>query len=200
MEQIELSENSFVGNGKERNCYIHPNEPDIAVKVNHGDIRKQTDRELKFYRGLNKRKNIVYKHIPRYFGPVQTNFGTGHMFDLIRDYDGKISRSLLQYLEDGLPLRDFESDLALLKQSLLDNQIIFNHDMYAGNLLYKKVSETSGYLVVIDGLGDTVFVNWLNSFASHRTKKIERRWELFINRLRNRAAKLEMPDKRIHNN
>ncbi len=189
MRKIILDEETdLVGCGKERKCYVHPTEPDIAIKIIHGEDEKQTLRELKFYRAHLKRKDATSIHIPHYFGEIETNYGRGHMFELVRDFDGNISKSLLEYLEEGVPLNRFESDLRILKQSLLDKQIIFNHDMYSGNILYKKSSEEEGYLVVIDGLGDTVLINWLNLFKRHRIKKIQRRWELFINRLRKRAA------------
>ena len=189
MNHIILDKASdLVGSGKERNCFVHPSEPHIAIKINRGEVKKQMSRELKFYRTQLKRKNSNCKHIPQYFGEIETNYGEGHMFELVRDFDGNISKSLLEYLEEGVPLNGFESDLRILKQSLLGEQIIFNHDMYSGNILYKKTSEEEGYLVVIDGLGDTVLINWLNLFKRHRIKKIKRRWELFINRLRKRAA------------
>ncbi len=192
MRKIILDEETdLVGCGKERKCYVHPADPDIAIKITHGEDQKQTIRELNFYRAHLKRKNTNFNSIPRYYGEIETNYGKGHMFELVRDFDGNISKSLLEYLEEGIPLNGFESDLRILKQSLLDEQIIFNHDMYSGNILYKKTSEKEGYLVVIDGLGDTVLINWLNLFKQHRTKKIERRWELFIKRLRKRAANMK---------
>ena len=63
--------------------------------------------------------------------------------------------------------------------------------MYAGNLLFKRNSESEGKLIIIDGLGDTVFIDWLNVLPSHANSKINRRWELFINRLRKRALGIE---------
>ena len=184
-------EKHFVGHGKERDCYAHPEKPEIAVKINHSKENKQTRREIGFYRSLRWRKKLSFERIPRYYGRINTNLGPGHMFDLIRDYNGEVSKSLLWYLESGLALDQFEEDLDKLKEYFLEQELIFNHDMYAGNLLFKKDSETDGKLVVIDGLGDTVFIKFLNMFSTHRISKIERRWELFINRLRKRAAKMQ---------
>lgn len=173
MPTIQLDkERDYIGKGKERVCYVHPDNSQIAIKITYGEVNKQTKRELKYYRKLGKRKDLSYTHIPRYLGAVETSLGRGHMFDLIRDYDGEISQSLLSYLEKGTPLESFNADLEKLRKSLLENGIISNHDMYAGNILYRRSSESTGDLVVIDGLGDTVFINWLNILKSHRRKRL----------------------------
>ncbi len=184
-------EKDRVGPGRERICYVHPEESGKAIKITPGPIRKQTDRELKFYKGLKYRKKVSYKHIPQYFGPIDTNLGLGQVFEMIRDYDGNVSKSMLWYLEEGHSLDFFEERLQILHQYFLANQLIFNHDMYAGNILFKKTSDSDGVLIVIDGLGDTVFIDWLNFLPSHARSKIDRRWELFINRLRKRALGIE---------
>ena len=185
------TEKDLVGNGRERICYVHPTESDKAIKITPGPVRKQTDRELKFYRGLKGRRKVNYEHIPKYFGPIETTQGRGQVFELIRDYDGTISKSMLWYLEEGYSMDFFEKKLTELHDYLLANHLIFNHDMYAGNLLYKRKSESEGKLIIIDGLGDTVFISWLNALPSHARSKINRRWELFINRLRKRALGIE---------
>ena len=77
-----------------------------------------------------------------------------------------------------------------MRTYLVENQIIFNHDMYCGNILFQKENENSGKLVIIDGLGDTVFFKLLNNFKKHRIKKIDRRWTFFINRLHKKANSL----------
>ena len=180
----------YVGKGKERTCYVHPEDPQIAIKINHSEINKQTKRELKYYRKLTRRKNLDYTHIPRYLGSIKTNYGKGQMYNLIRDYDDEISRSLLDYLEEGIPLAQFEDDLEKLRRSFVKNQIIFSYDMSAQNILYKKTPHER-VLVVIDGLGDNVFIPWLNVFKRERLKKIDRRWNHFITRLRQQAVNIE---------
>ena len=186
-EKIELNEElDFIGKGKERTCYAHPNKPDVAIKITHGEVDKQTTRELRYYQKLGKRVGISYKHFPRYLGPVNTSLGLGHMYDLVRDFDGGVSKSLLEYLENGSSLNDFELELEELKIAFLENEIIFNHDMYAGNILFKRTSSNKGCLVVIDGLGDTVLIPLFDRFKAERKRKIRRRWTYFINRIRTR--------------
>ena len=193
MQTINLNINrDLIGSGKERNCFVHPEKPNKAIKITSGPVTKQTDRELKFYRGLRKRPQVSFKHIPCYYGEINTNLGPGQMFDLIRDYDGQVSKSLLWYLQQGYSLKFFKKKLKKLYKYLVANELIFNHDMYSGNILYMRKSAGKGRLVIIDGLGDTVYLTWLNAFPNHRKGKIRRRWGLFYNRLKDRARLIQL--------
>jgi hypothetical protein len=171
-----------VGKGKERACFVHPDDPQKGVKVAHGDISQQSRREIKFYQKLQKRGGSD-PHIPRFYGLCETNLGQGVVVDMIRDQDGEISRPLNWYLAEGYPIEDFEPYLDELRQSFLQNLIIFNHDMTVGNLLFQKVSATCARLVAIDGLGDVVIVDWFDVFPSLVRRKISRRWARFIARV-----------------
>jgi hypothetical protein len=171
-----------VGKGKERACFIHPDDPQKAIKIPHGDISEQSRREIRFYQKLYKHGGSD-QHIPRFYGLYETNLGTGIVVDMIRDQDGEISRPLNWYLAEGYPIEDFEPYLDELRQSFLQNLIIFNHDMTVGNLLFQKASATCARLVAIDGLGDVVVVDWLDVFPALVRRKISRRWERFITRI-----------------
>ncbi len=172
-----------IGQGRERACYVHPEDPTRAIKIPTGEISKQTRREIAFYERLQRRGFPDGAPLPRYYGQCDTNLGRGIVVDLIRDYDGQISRQLNALLADGIPIEEFESYLIELKQALLEHLIIFNHDLTIGALLFQRRSFSEGRLVVIDGLGDTVVVDWPNRFPWLVRRKIERRWERFIERM-----------------
>ena len=169
-----------IGTGRERACYIHPEDPRLAIKMPMGEVSVQTQRDLKFYRKLKKRGIKGIPHLPDFHGLCETNLGRGIVVDLIRNYDGEISRPLNWYLAQGVPIEEFEQYLEELKQSFLRNLIIFNHDMTIGNLLFQKPSSRTAQLVVIDGLGDVVAIDWFDSFPFLARRKINRRWKRFI--------------------
>jgi hypothetical protein len=172
-----------IGKGKERACFVHPDDPRKAIKISMGQVDAQTRREIKFYRKLKKRHKTSIPHFPKFYGLCESNLGQGIVVDLIRNYDGEISRPLSWYLSEGYPIEYFESCLVELKQSFLDNLIIFNHDLRFGNLLLQKLSTTTAHLVVIDGLGDVVTHDWLNFIPALVRRKIQRRWGRFITRV-----------------
>jgi hypothetical protein len=169
-----------IGKGKERACYIHPEDPRKAIKISMGKVNEQTRRDIKFYRWLARRGTVENRHIPKFYGLCETNLGKGMVVDLIRNYDGDISRPLNWYLAQGVPVEEFDAYLEELKHSFLQDLIIFNHDMTIGNLLFQRSSTRGARLVAIDGLGDVVALNWLNYFPFLVRRKIRRRWARFI--------------------
>ena len=169
-----------IGKGKERACYIHPEDPRKAIKISMGKVNEQTRRDIKFYRWLARRETVENRHIPKFHGLCETNLGKGMVVDLIRNYDGDISRPLNWYLAQGVPVEEFDAYLEELKHSFLQDLIIFNHDMTIGNLLFQRSSTRGARLVAIDGLGDVVALNWLNYFPFLVRRKIRRRWARFI--------------------
>lgn len=180
-EVLILSSGPFA-EGRERSCFLHPQDPSKVIKVSRGVETIQTRREIHFFENLQKRGVSDYSHLPRYFGQVDTNLGPGLVLETICDFDGKISKSLHWYLEHGITVSEAEAELRALKQYMLENLIIFNHDLFAGNLLLRKTTENSAQLVVIDGLGDVVSIRWLNYFPFHVRSKIERRWVRLMER------------------
>jgi len=52
---LVLNNENFVGKGNERECYIHPNDPNKAVKVSYEQElgrSKQSDTEINYYKKL----------------------------------------------------------------------------------------------------------------------------------------------------
>ena len=172
-----------IGRGKERSCFVHPEDPQKAVKISMGGNDEQSRREIKFYQKLKRRKVSGAPYVPGFYGLCETNLGRGIVVDLIRDRDGNISMPLNWYLNEGYPIEEFEPYLDELKLSFLQNLIIFNHDMTVGNLLFQKNSETQANLVAIDGLGDVVMVDWFDALPYLARRKIQRRWERFLARV-----------------
>lgn len=172
-----------IGVGIERACYVHPDDCNKAVKISVKRRDLQSKREIKYYKKLLKRKKVSFKHLPKFYGEVQSNRGDGFVVDLIRDYNGKVSKTLLWYLKKGYSIAEFEPYLFDLKKYFMKNLIIFNYDMMSSNLFFQKLSRKKARLVLIDGLGDTVYIQWFNAFPSHVKSKVERRWGRFIRRL-----------------
>jgi len=185
-----------IGQGRERTCYLHPEDDSRLIKITTGGDDVQTRREIDFYTRLRSRNDFPYTHIPEYHGLVQTSLGTGVVVDLVRDFDGEISRSMHWYLSEGTPLHDFEPMLEELKHYLLEHRVIFNHDLVPGNLLLQKYVADASRLVVIDGLGDVVSIAWLNRFPSHVRSKINRRWERLLTRFYNNEHVIAQQQKR----
>ncbi|MDJ0777284.1 MAG: YrbL family protein [Gammaproteobacteria bacterium] len=173
-----------IGEGQERICYRHPDDPGKIIKLQKGSSNKQTRRELELYRRLARRKATDYSQLPRYYGKVTTNLGEGFVTDLIVDYDGEVSNSLYWYFERGYPVEEFYPYLDELKQYLLANQVVFSEDLRRTNVLFQRLSPDRAQLVVIDGLGNHSAINWFDVFRSVSDSKINRRWQRFMRQLK----------------
>ncbi len=172
-----------IGTGRERSCYVHPEDPRRAIKILLGGKNDKTRGELSFYRKLSKRTPIDDGHVPKYYGVCDTNLGKGMVVGLVRDYDGQISRPLSWYLSHGFAIDMFEPCLVELKQWLTDNLIIFGNDLGSHNLLLQKTSFNNAKLVMINGFVDTGTRFWARLFPALKRRQIERRWVEFIERL-----------------
>ncbi|MCP4768135.1 MAG: hypothetical protein GY875_17925 [Gammaproteobacteria bacterium] len=177
-----------IGAGQERVCYQHPDDESKVVKIQKGDSDKQTRRELALYASLARRGMNDYVHIPRFHGAVQTNLGSGFVVDRVADYDGAVSRSLWWHFERGYPVTEFLPYLEELRCYLVDKRIVFSVDMGRYNILFQKLSPSRAHLVVIDGLGNHTAINWLDNIGFFARRKIQRRWQRFIDRLHNYSA------------
>lgn len=86
---ILLNENHQIAKGSERLCYLHPQDSSKIIKTIYHKLGTvdQNIIEYNYYKELN-RQNIAYTHIPKCYGFVTTNKGTGLIFDNITNYDG----------------------------------------------------------------------------------------------------------------
>lgn len=172
-----------IGQGRERACYVHPEDPRLAVLLPLAGDSRKSQRDIGFYRKLRRRKAVHSKHIPAFHGLADTNLGRGIVVDLVRDYDGQISRPMNWYLAEGYPVEEFEPLLKELYESLVENRVVVSKEMSIGDLLLQKRSMTRGRLVAIDGLGDTGATAWLDALPWIARRRIRQRWTGFLERL-----------------
>lgn len=182
--KIILDESLFIGEGRSRKCYIHPHEKNLCIKVpNKKASQRSVKREIGYFKRL-KRRGKSFNMISKYFHKIQTNKGEGEIFELVRDYDGCISKDLRYYLN----LKDENLNKQILKfvedlrQYLINEYILFS-DLDVENILLKKMSQTEYKLVVIDGIGDNNQIPFLEYVPILGIKRSIRKWEMFRSQL-----------------
>ncbi|MDL4915160.1 MAG: YrbL family protein [Enterobacterales bacterium endosymbiont of Blomia tropicalis] len=188
MVRLELNSTLYIAKGRHRECYLHPDDDRLCVKIIYNATNsglKESRREQAYYRFLEKR-NIDWSVLPACHGKVETNLGTGMVFDFVRDFDGKPSRTLEHYLHheffDGLNNPVFCNALAALKVDLLKNRII-SMTLKSKNILYRKESAETGRLVIVDNIGNSSLIPVASYSDFFGKRKIERTWARFINSL-----------------
>ena len=178
---ITLESSSLIGRGLRRECYFHPEDENKCVKIVVDGDHKETAREQLYYRLLDKR-DISWRMLARFYGNIATNRGEGAVFELIRNYNGGVSKTLEHYFsvndETDLNYQDLSRALPLLKQYLLKWKIV-TMSLKPQNIVYKKIDESKGVLVIIDNIGNSDFIPICNYVGWMAIRKIHRKWQRF---------------------
>lgn len=183
---IELDENKYYGKGTHKKCFLHPENEDLCIKVayNRGG---QTDlqREINYLKILNKR-NKDYSILPRYYGTVATNLGTGYVFELIKDFDGKKSLTLEDVLRNNtlfiILFNTIKILLISLKDTLLKNEII-TMGIFPENIILQRTSASDFRIRIVNDMGSGVLIPLEYHFSYFAKTKVLRRWNEFIQTL-----------------
>lgn len=114
----------------------------------------------------------IWAHIPEFFGWEETDRGRGLVIELLRDQDGLISRTLLDWLwEHGYDERTQAAVTELA--AYWEARMIPSRSLGLHNIVVQIMAEDKLRLVVIDGLGSTEFVpfsKWSRAYALRRSK------------------------------
>lgn len=175
--QIELNDKLLIGKGTRRSCYQHPSDASMCIKISTGTPNsiKQQARETHYYRAMEKR-GVDFSHLARYEGAVETNLGTGYLYECIKDNDGSYSKSLTHHLrKNKVGQAELMLQFSDLEDYLLEQGILF-YDLNGGNIICQKDANDKLRLVMIDGIGEVISFTFLNIFKFHRDRTIKRRW------------------------
>lgn len=176
---VDPSDPSVVGIGHHRMCYIDPEDISKCIKVIYNPSKHATQevrRELAYYKRLQKSLKD-WSGIPKYYGEVKTNLGTGYVYDRTIDFDGKPSQTMQERYQDLKEPQQREEMLTLVKK--LDDYLTKNHivtmSLKPFNILCHRISETKIEPMICDNIGTASLIPielvcpW---FARNREKKM----------------------------
>lgn len=183
---IQLTDKDYISKGLHRKCYHHPDDANKCIKVNYNQgAEEETNREIAYYKHLIKR-NVSFNALAKYYGHVSTNYGEGHIFELIRDYDGNTSASLEKYLSNQQLTEQHYAALVKslkeLKSALLKDRII-TMTIKSKNILFQHLTPETNRLIIIDNIGNSTFIPVANYIRFFANAKIERTWLRFLKSL-----------------
>lgn len=190
---IQLAGAEPFGVGGRRSCYVHPTDPSKCVKIARTDERatirakktllpshwrRKYDNnadELKQLTDLFSRIGpTASEHLPRCYGMQDTDLGPGLVMDLVRDDDGKISRSLRELLSGEYPPETFDQAFDDLGRFLI-RHVVLTRSILDHNLAAQERADGSWRLVMIDGYGDRAWLPVARWSRSIGRSKIRRR-------------------------
>lgn len=186
-DRIILTGDLFIGKGGHRACYRHPLEKDKCVKIIlNPDGARTVAFELDFLSTLSRR-GFHPRFIPAYHGTVETNKGTGYVYDLVQNYDGTPPFTLDEILKNPVWLEEIEEPLLTLlhalHKDLYDNQVIVR-SLEAWNVLFPELADGSHTIRLVNDLGmpNKLKLPYHISWAAHR--HVEKHWEKFKHDMR----------------
>jgi len=184
---ITLNKSDMIGKGWHRECFIHPENDTLCIKVVVSGNNKETEREQSYYQLLQKRE-VTWDRLPKFHGNTETSLGSGAIFDLIRDENGDVAKTVEYYLNDETLMQDMHQHIhtALVDlKSYLINQNIITMSIKPKNLLYQKRSGLQGRIYIVDNIGNSDLFP-ISSYSRYfGQKKLNRKWAKFKKSLMN---------------
>lgn len=178
---LTIDSNLYISSGIHRDVFVHPKQPDKCVKIERPDVAKTNAVEARYYR-----KHNGCAALPRYYGFCNTNLGQGLIVELIKDFNGQISKTLRRHLsEHDLGLSEYYDLLSWLEQQFIAESILV-HEIGLNNLLIRQNLDGSMTPILVDGFGPrrinrkTIFKLIFPFLARRKTRKEIRNTKLQI--------------------
>ncbi|MDC0663098.1 YrbL family protein [Marinobacter sp. SS21] len=203
---IDLSQAEPFASGANRLCFRHPEQPGQCLKVlKPGILNQRYQHQPRLKRLLGRQRlddnrqeqqgyeqpaiagriagpdeALLWRHLPRLYGTVQTTLGPANLSDLITDSNGEPGRTLEFYLRQGLT-DELSQAIEQFCQWLLDTEIQ-SRNLLPHNLV---LSNRSGRpeLFLVDGLGAPMVQRLLARHPTLRQRAIQRKIRRFHRRI-----------------
>ncbi len=200
---IDLTDQPPFGAGANRNCFLHPDDSDLCLKVlQAGAIQARYEEQPLVKRLLGRRRlsdnyqeqkgyqqsavvellatgkgALLWQHLPRFYGTAMTTHGQANVCELIRDAEGRPAPTLEHWIARHGVDEAAKSAAECLCRWLQCTGLL-TRNLLPQNLV---MTDRSGHweLFIVDGLGAPVIPNLLAVFPPWRTRYINRRVQRF---------------------
>jgi len=114
----------LIGKGATRECYLHPTDANKCVKIPiKCNNTKTLTRELKYYFII---KSTINEFIVEYDQTlVETNKGLGLVCELLKDDNGKLSKPITFYINNGTIDKELQSEFHYFVYQLIEHKLYF---------------------------------------------------------------------------
>ena len=180
---LKLDDRLLLFKGNVRYVYQHPDDPGKCIKITYNTKKKRSvQREIRYLQKYQSQGKPLDR-LPKYYGRLQTNLGRGGVFDLIRDYDGTISKTLshcvAQNHEYRLTSGEITAELQAMCIYFVENDIIVC-DPAPHNIVIHRPTASSFRFVIVDGIGNPHFFKLGDYVSSIARKHILRKWKRYM--------------------
>lgn len=175
MEILELNEDLVIGAGGHKKVYIDPRDNKRCVKILLEEKCEDWEREKK-YREIRKARGQQGMMLPKYYGEIATNLGTGYVFERIVDFNGDNSKDIGEFLRTAKEVPSPLEIEYLVKRffyGMLAEKIIVTNAEYC-NFLVQRVTPHLNQIRVVDNIGSHIIVPidcYIDSLADKHIKR-----------------------------
>ena len=183
---INLTDDLFLGDGNHKIVYAHPTDNKLCVKILRTPDDPDFAKEWRYRKALGDRAESMTL-LTKYFGEVETSKGKGYLFERVRDYDGKNSKTMLRVLDDTVAdknlLPDTEKLLLDFKRKYFDEKFLLaGVDM--DNYLVQRISPSERCVRIIDNIGTAARIPLAYYFDFLARRRLNKYWRVLIEQLR----------------
>ena len=150
---IPIDDKLYFTCGCRRKVYIHPNDNDKIIKISKEEKPGNKKKGYIWNNNMENYRSYLFmpylKFIPKNYGLIKTNYGIGVVYELIRDYDGNISKTVRYYLGKNIYKDEIMKQLKIYKQYYWMNYNIILKPITI-NILVKRISKNEIKLVFVD--------------------------------------------------
>ena len=191
-EKIILTDDLYLGVGNHKTVYAHPTDLKLCVKILHTPDDPDFAKEMRYRKALGSRADSMTL-LTKYFGEVETSKGKGYLFERVLDFDGKISQTMLNVLDDTIADKKL---LPATEKLLLDFKRVYFDEKFllAGvdpdNYLVQRISPTERRVRIIDNVGIASFIPLPYYFDYFAVKREKKYWARFVDLMRSDYGKI----------
>ncbi len=183
---INLTDDLFLGDGNHKIVYAHPTDKNLCIKILRTPDDPDFKKEARYRKALGDRADKMTL-LTKYFGEVETSKGKGYLFERVIDFDGKISQTMFNVLDDTVADRKLlpatEKLLLDFKKTYFDEKFLLA-GVDPDNYLVQRTSKTARRVRIIDNIGIASFIPLPYYFDYFAIKRAKKYWRRFVEQMR----------------
>jgi len=174
---IDLSRATFIGKGRNKQCYVFPTDSSRCIKVsNEGANPKELKKELREYKRLSKRKAPRHSKlfIPKYYGSEETSLGMGHIYDRLVKDNGDSYSTLREYILAHNPAAKERDEILLeIFEGIYQSGAIIS-ELNSDNILILDIQPWK--FALVDGFGEGASIKLTELHPHFARQKFKRKF------------------------
>ena len=189
VDVLYLSDADIIGVGAHKITYEHPHNKALCIKISKHENDIDIKRELHYRKVLQKKKKNS-KLLPSYYGTIETNKGTAHVFECVRNYDNKISLTLDKYIEKNISEKSYDEAKEHLMSILLNlkkewfTELLVTSNIELVNFMVQCKMPHEACVKIVDNIGTPVLIPLAYHFDFFASRRAIKYWRRFLKELK----------------